>query len=220
MLVFLDIKTIGSEVDDKICALSILHDQTLTSELINDGKKIASEASASHHISNADIKDKDNFTQSKGYKFLQDLNADDVLVVHDYNFVYKILQSYGITIYAKIIDTKRVTKHIIEDIERFDLQYLRYELQLFTTNEMVYKPLEDVVVIKSLFEYLLQSVSEEEMFELSFKNVLLQKLNFGKYNGRYIEEIVNIDSQYLQWMLSLDNLDADLQYTIQNYLQG
>ncbi|WP_428738277.1 3'-5' exonuclease [Sulfurimonas sp.] len=220
MLVFLDIKTTGSEIDDKICALSTLHDDTLSSELINDGKKIASEASASHHISNADIKEKNSFTQSKGYKFLQELSVDDILVVHDYDFVYKILQSYGVTVYAKIVDTKRVVKHIVEDIERFDLQYLRYELQLLDTNDIVYKPLEDVVVIKSLFEYLLHSVSEEEMFELSFTNVLLQKFNFGKYNGRYIEEIVNIDPQYLHWMLSLDNLDADLQYTIQYYLQG
>ncbi|MFT7859483.1 MAG: 3'-5' exonuclease [Sulfurimonas sp.] len=220
MLAFLDIKTTGSEVDDKICALSILQGETLESELVNDGKKIAAEASASHHISNADIKDKKSFLDSQGCKVLEDLSADDLLVVHDYDFVYRILQSYGLTIYAKIIDTKRVVKHIVDDIERFDLQYLRYELQLFNNKELLYKPLEDVVVIKSLFKYLLQSVTEEDMCRLSFENVLLQKFSFGKYSGRYIEEIVNIDAQYLHWMLSLDNLDADLQYTIEYYLQG
>jgi exodeoxyribonuclease X len=220
MLVFLDLKTTGSEVDDKVCMISILHEEKLESELINDGKKISAEASASHHISNADIENKKPFSTSQGYKFLQELGADDILVVHDYDFVYRVLQSYGLTLYPKVIDTKRVTKHTVEDIERFDLQYLRYELQLFENKELVYKPLEDVVVIRSLFEYLLESVTEDDMCRLSFENVLLQKFSFGKYSGRYIEEIVNIDSQYLHWILSLDNLDADLQYTIEYYLQG
>lgn len=220
MLVFLDMKTTGAELDDKICAISILGADDYFSELINDGKKIVPEAAASHHITNEAIKDKPEFIESKSYQFLQELNENDILVVHDYDFVNQKFSSYGLRVRSKIIDTKRVAKHIISDIQRYDLQYLRYELQLLDTKEVVYKPLKDVVVIKSLFEYLLQSVSEEKMLDLSFENVLLEKFSFGKYNGRYIEEIVHHDPQYLQWMLSLDTLDADLRYTIEYYLQG
>lgn len=220
MLVFLDLKTTGNEQDEKVCAISILSGDDYFFDLVNDGKKIAPESSAVHHISNDMIKDKVHFTDTKSYAFLQELSENDILVVHDYQFVNTILGSYNLHVSAKIIDTKRVVKHTISDIERFDLQYLRYELQLLGTLEAVYKPLEDVVVIKSLFEYLLQSVTKEEMFNFSFEHVLLQKFNFGKYNGRYIEEIVGIDPQYLHWMLSLDSLDADLRYTIEYYLQG
>lgn len=220
MLIFLDIKTTGSEFDDKICATGIVGGDDYFFELINDGKKIVPEAAASHHISNEAIKNKPEFIQSKSYQFLRELNDNDLLVVHDYDFAYRMLSSYGLRVSSKIIDTKKVAKHIISDIQRFDLQYLRYELRLFNTKEVVYKPLEDVFVIKSLFEYLLQSVDEEKMLDLSFENVLLEKFSFGKYNGRYIEEIVRSDPKYLQWMLSLDTLDADLRHTIEYYLQG
>ncbi|QOP40783.1 3'-5' exonuclease [Sulfurimonas marina] len=220
MLVFLDFKTTGYEKEDKICAMSVLSADDYFSELINDGKKIIPELSAVHHISNENIKDKSSFLESKSYQFLKELNEDDLIVVHDYDFVFTLLDSYGVQLKTKIIDTKKVTKHIVSDIERFDLQFLRYELQLIEDKEVVYKPLEDVYVLKSLFQYLLQSVSEEEMLNLSFENVLLQKFSFGKYNGRYIEEIVHNDPQYLQWLLTLDTLDTDLRYTIEYYLQG
>jgi exodeoxyribonuclease X len=220
MLVFLDLKTTGNEQDEKVCAISVLSGDDYFFDLVNDGKKIAPEASALHHISNDMIKDKQHFVDTKSFAFLQELNENDILVVHDYQFISSVLKSYDLYVSAKIIDTKRVVKHTVSDIERFDLQYLRYELQLLGTLEAVYKPLEDVVVIKSLFEYLLQSVTKEKMFDFSFEHVLLQKFNFGKYNGRYIEEIVGIDPHYLHWMLSLENLDADLRYTIEYYLQG
>ncbi|WP_304546466.1 3'-5' exonuclease [Sulfurimonas microaerophilic] len=220
MLVFLEFKTTGYEKEDKICAMSVLSADDYFSELINDGKKIIPELSALHHIGNTALKDKPPFLESKSYQFLQELNEDDTVVVHDYDFVFSLLDSYGVQLKSKIIDTKKVTKHTISDIQRFDLQFLRYELQLSEEKEVVYKPLEDVYVLKSLFQYLLQSVSEEEMLNLSFENVLLEKFSFGKYNGRYIEEIVQNDPQYLQWLLTLDTLDADLRYTIEYYLQG
>ncbi|MDH4945279.1 exonuclease domain-containing protein [Sulfurimonas sp. C5] len=220
MLVFLDFKATGNELDDKICAVSVLSGEDYFTELINEGKKITPEASAYHHISNQHIKEKGTFLHSKIYQFLQELDDKSVVVVHDYEFIRNLLEPFGVGIAGQIIDTKRIAKHIISDIDRFDLQYLRYELQLSDENEPIYKPLEDVVMIKSLFDYLLESISQEQMFELSFQNVLLQKFSFGKYNGKYIEEIVHSDPQYLHWMLSLENLDADLRYSIEYYLQG
>lgn len=220
MLVFVDFKATGNELDDKICAVSVLSGDDYFAELVNEGKKISSEASAYHHINNKHIKDKGTFLHSKTYQFLQELDESSVVVVHDYEFIRKLLEPLGVGMAGKIIDTKRIAKHIISDIDRFDLQYLRYELQLLDGSEPVYKPLEDVVMIKSLFDYLLESVTIEQMFKLSFQNVLLEKFSFGKYNGRYIEEIVQNDPQYLQWMLSLENLDTDLRYSIEYYLQG
>lgn len=220
MLVFIDIKTTGNDAEDKLCAISVLSGDEYFSDLVNEGRKVAPEASAVHHIGNVMLKDSPPFSKTKSYKFLQELNDEDIVVFHDYDYVFSIFQQYGLTMQAKIIDTKRITKHLISDIERFDLQYLRYELQLLENPELVYKPLEDVNVIKSLFEYLLQSVTQEKMFDLSFQNVLLEKFSFGKYSGRYIEEIVQNDPQYLHWMLSLENLDADLRYTIEYYLEG
>ncbi|MBD3797893.1 MAG: 3'-5' exonuclease [Campylobacterales bacterium] len=220
MLVFLDIKTTGFEADDTICAVSLLQDGELIGELVNENKKISPEASAAHHISNKMIQNASEFKETRSAKVLQTLSDEDTLVLHDYEFMFMLLNQQDINIHAEVIDTKRVTKHTISDLARFDLQYLRYELQLFEEKELVYKPLEDVLVIRSLFDYHIQSLSKEEMCRLSFEHVLLEKLSFGKYSGRYIEDIVQKDPHYLRWMLSLENLDADLRYTIEYYLQG
>jgi len=57
------------------------------------------------------------------------------------------------------------------------------------------------------------------LVELSFKNVLIQKFGFGKYSGRYIDEISMCDRGYLEWMLgNISDLDEDLRYSIQHYL--
>ena len=220
MLVFLDLKATGFEADDTICAVSLLQDGELITELVNENKKISPEASAVHHISNKMIKNKQEFKETRSAEILQNLDDEDLLVLHDYEFVFMLLNQQDINIHAQVIDTKRLTKHTISDLARFDLQYLRYELQLLEEKEVLHKPLEDVVVIRSLFDYHAQSLSQEEMCRLSFEHVLLEKLSFGKYSGRYIEDIVQNDPQYLQWILSLENLDADLRYTIEYYLQG
>jgi len=48
----------------------------------------------------------------------------------------------------------------------------------------------------------------------------MQKFNFGKYEGRYIEEISICDRGYLEWMLmNILDLDEDLRYSINYYLE-
>ena len=44
----------------------------------------------------------------------------------------------------------------------------------------------------------------------------MQKFEFGKYSGRYIEEISMCDRGYLEWMLgNIMDLDEDLRYSIE-----
>ena len=39
--------------------------------------------------------------------------------------------------------------------------------------------------------------------------------SFGKHKGKSLEEVATSDAGYLRWMLSsMDNLDADLKYSI------
>jgi DNA polymerase-3 subunit epsilon/exodeoxyribonuclease X len=104
------------------------------------------------------------------------------------------------------------------------LQVLRYELKLYKKEDkdiVSHHALGDAKIVKLLYEYLLEMVSLEEMQSLSFKKVLLQKLEFGKYAGRYIEEIVSQERGYLEWMLhNIVDLDEDLRYSISYYLEG
>ena len=88
-------------------------------------------------------------------------------------------------------------------------------------NIIAHNAMSDAIVVKLLYEYLLDMTTQEEMYNLSFKNVLLEKLQFGKYSGKYIEEICTNDRGYLEWMLnSISDLDEDLRYSIVYYLEG
>jgi len=236
MLIFLDIETTGLEQNDKIVSIALLNAATneYKYELVNEGKKIPAEASSIHHITNEMIKGKPSFLKSEIYTYLQKHNSqENVIVAHNSKFDLRTLTSSGFVWQGGIIDTLRVTKHLIPECELFSLQILRYELRLYKQEEALKKKygikdalfahhaLSDALVVALLFAYLKDLASVDEMELLSRKNVLLEKMNFGKHKGKYIEEIAQNDRAYLEWMLNtLSDIDDDLQYSIKHYLQG
>ena len=229
MLIFIDLESTGLESEDKIVSIGIVYErdsktQTLY-ELLNEGKKIPPKASSIHHLTNEMIKDKTSFLESKVYKFLKENNSvENTLIAHNIKFDLEKLSNAGLTWKGGVIDTLRVTKHLIPECEFFALQVLRYELKLYKNedeNLYAHHALGDAKVVKLLYETLLEMASYQEMQNLTFKNVLLEKLEFGKYASRYIQEIVSIDRAYLEWMLgNIMDLDEDLRYSINYYLEG
>ncbi|QOP46152.1 exonuclease domain-containing protein [Sulfurimonas paralvinellae] len=238
MLIFLDIETTGYEKEDKICSLGMLcfEDEKCVSshyELVNEGKKIPPSASALHNITNEMIAKKPALRESESYAFLEQHNREEnTIIVHNMAFVLDKLQDVGLIWHGKIIDTLKVVKHLIPECEVFTLEFLHYELKLYKNEAKLkeecgikdalisHHALSDAAVIKLLFDYLTQMTTLEEMNRLSFENVLLEKFSFGKYSGRYIEDIAINDRGYLMWMLHLENLDDDLRYSIEYYLEG
>ncbi len=233
MLIFIDVETTGIEVGDVICSIALLHVDDLIYEFINEGKKIPPLASTIHHITNEMIQDKKSFIESKVYSFLkQNNNADNTLIAHNAKFDLEKLNGAGLDWQGDIIDTRKVTKHLIKECELFSLEFLRYELKLYRREDAAKqkygikdalctdKALGDVLMTQLLFEYLLDYATIDEMKALSFQKVLLEKFIFGKYMGKYIEEIVFNDRAYVQWMLGLEDLDEDLQYSLEYYMRG
>ena len=238
MLLFIDLETTGLESEDKICSVAIIaiekEEIIYKYEFINEGKKITTNASSIHHITKEMIKDKPTFQESEIYEFLKQNNSEEnILIAHNIKFNLEKLSSAGLFWRGDIIDTLRVTKHLIPECEFFSLQVLRYELQLYKEEErecekcgikgvlIAHDALSDALVVKLLFSYLLELSSLEKMKELSLKNVLLEKFNFGKYKGKYIEEVFMKDRGYLKWMLeNISDLDEDLKYSIDYHLKG
>ena len=229
MLLFLDIETTGLENEDKICSIGLFavdaESVVQKYDLVNEGKKISSKASSINHITNEMLKDKPKFQESETYKFLCEHNKEETtLVAHNSKFDLKMLLACGFEFTGQTIDTLRVTKHLIPECDFFSLQFLRYELKLYRDEEkesFAHNALSDAKVVKLLYEYLLNMATHEEMCELSSKKVFMQKLNFGKYAGRYIEDIGMCDYKYLEWMLTnILDLDEDLRYSIGYHLQG
>ena len=232
MLLFIDTETTGLEETDKICSIALLEDTQAHYELINEKKKIPSEASAIHHITKEMLEGKPTLMESEIIKLLEKYNnSEHTLIAHNIAFDIAMLKSSGFSWKGGVIDTLRVTKHLIPECEQFSLQFLRYELRLYKQEPQLlekygikdalvaHHALSDALVNKLLFEYLLEMSSAEKMLELTFENVLLEKFSFGKYKGHYIEEICLNDISYAQWLLNSSS-DEDMIYSLNYYLQG
>jgi len=232
MLVFLDSETTGLEQADRMCSIACLYDNAYIYELINEGKKICSEASSLHHITNEMIEGKNDFKASKAFSFLNEHNNEEnILIAHNVNFDLEKLAAAGLMWKGGIVDTLRVSKHMMPECDAFSLQFLRYELKLYREEEklkqgygikdalLAHNALGDAVVTQLLFNYLHEMMNVEEMKELSFKAVLLEKLSFGKHKGKYIEDVCMNDISYARWLLSND-ADEDVKYSINYYLEG
>ncbi len=229
MLIFLDTETTGLEPSDKICSIAVVYkeDSEVKSiyELVNEGKKIPPLASSINHITNEMLKGCPKLHDTKAYQFLQTHNDINTTIVgHNISFDLKMLESAGFEFYGKVIDTLRTTRHLIKECEFFSLQFLRYELKLYKQEKeprVAHHALSDAMTAKSLYELLLELADESELVRLTNEKVLLEKFEFGKYNGRYIEEISMNDRGYLEWMLgNIIDLDEDLRYSIEYFLQG
>ena len=237
MLIFLSVQTTGLEESAKICSVGLIinrNQNTFTTkyELINEGRKIPSNASSVHNITSEMIQNKSSFFSSEIYNILEECNdKKNTLIMHNAKFDLEILQAHDFFWKGKVIDTLRTTKHLIPECEFFSLNYLRYELQLYKTETTIKKTLgiddaiishnrlSDNILIFMLFNYLKDYTDEDAMIELSVKNVLIQQFKFGKYANQYIEDIALTDRGYLYWLLeNVTDLHEDLRYSIEYFL--
>lgn len=229
-MIFLDTETTGLEVKDRICALGIIEGESTHFELINPGKKIPPAASAIHQITNEMVSDAPSFSQSVSAEKLKSLNtAENILVSHNAPFELSMLQKEGVTWQGSVIDTLKCSKSLMDDLEGYSLQFLRYELRLYREEGRMFQEhgvslvphhaLSDALHTKMVLEYLLDLADVEKLIEISKSHVLLSRLPFGKYAKKRIEEIALKDPAYLKWMVeSVMDMDEDLRYSIEHYL--
>lgn len=229
-MIFLDTETTGLEVKDRICALGIIEGESTHFELINPGKKIPPAASAIHQITNEMVRDAPSFSESLSAEKLKSLNTpENILVSHNAPFELSMLQKEGVTWQGSVIDTLKCSKSLMDDLEGYSLQFLRYELRLYREEGRVFQAhgvslvphhaLSDALHTKMVLEYLLDLADVERLIEISKSHVLLSRLPFGKYAKKRIEEIALKDPAYLKWMVeSVMDMDEDLRYSIEHYL--
>ncbi len=232
MLIYLDLETTGLEEADRICSLGLITvdgDNVQTEEeWIRPARKIRPEAMALHHITNEMVKGAPLFGEAKSAALLQEHNSiDTILVAHNISFELAMLAKEGLVWKGGVIDTLKCARHLIDEIDRFSLQYLRYELGLYRNEETeaeklgleirAHTALSDAFHVKLLHQYLNAMADDERLMELTVEPVLIKKFAFGKYKDRYLEEVAMTDAGYLRWMLE-QNIDEDLEYSIKHYL--
>lgn len=230
MLIFLDTETTGIDRNDKICALGMIVETSSYFDLIHPGKKIPPQASAIHHITNEMVSEASPFPEALSVQKLQEYNRDEnVLVSHNAPFDLAMLEKEGVLWQGRVIDTLKCAQSLMDDLDGYSLQFLRYELRLYRHEAKLFEhyqiplmphhPLSDALHTKMVLDYLLDLADEQKLIDISKSHVLLTRLPFGKYAKKRIEEIALKDPGYLKWMLeSLMDMDEDLRYSIEHYL--
>jgi len=233
-IIFFDTETTGNTEKDFLCQIAYKLNTEFFVGLYKPPIKIPPEASAVHHISNKMIADKVLFQDSPDSKKIKDLfeNDNSVVVAHNAQFDLMIIKKEGI-IPKNFICTLRVARYLDPEgkIERYNLQYLRYLLDI-EVEATAHDALGDVLVLEKLFERLFVKIKKEynlneneaieKMIEISSHPSLLKYINFGKYNGKEVEEIARVDQGYLEWLLSQkedsEQVDEDWIYTLRHHL--
>ena len=233
-LIFFDTETTGNTEKDFLVQIAYKYTNEKFMGLYRPPVKIPPEVSAIHHISNKMIADKPSFQESEDLPKIKKLfeDKDSVVIAHNAPFDLMIINKEGIAP-EKFICTLRVARFLDQEdkIERYNLQYLRYLLDL-DVEAVAHDAMGDVLVLEKLFERLKNKITSEEnldeekavekMIEISSHPSLLRSFSFGKHNGKKIEEVLATDRGYLEWLLAQklesDQIDEDWIYTLKHHL--
>ena len=240
-LIFFDTETTGNTENDFLCQIAYKisgsvpdgASESFTS-LYKPKVRIPPEASAVHHITNKMVEGKPSFTESGDQEKIKKLfeDEDTVVVAHNAIFDLAMIKKENIEP-KKFICTLRVARFLDpeEKIERYNLQYLRYLLEI-EVDATAHDALGDVLVLEELFLRLKNKIIKEEgvdedaaiekMIEISANPSIFHTFKFGKYNGKKLEEIARTDRGYLEWLLEQklngEAIDEDWIYTLKHYL--
>ena len=231
--IILDTETTGRETQDRICQLAFIVMQAgaktqCFDELIKPPLEICYEAMAVHHITNEMLVNAPEFANAKTVARLHELNSsENIFIIHNAPFDMTMLEKEGFQWQGKIIDSLKCMRHLEPSLDFYNLQYLRYKLGLYKQEAEVLKDLGldklaahdalgDVVVLKQLMSHLIKLAERDvqKLISLSQEPVMLQKINFGKYRGKSLQDLVTEDRNYLEWLYKQRDLDEDLKYTL------
>ena len=240
--VLFDTETTGNKENDRIIQMGVMvvHSKEVVEvydELCSTSVPMSIEAMEVHNITPDKIENLAPFTQTQAYEAVGKFNQkENYLIAHNIGFDLGMLEKEGFENHYTLIDTVRCAKHLLPDSPYHRLQYLRYSLELYKTEESEAKKLGvsikahdaigDVLVMKLLLSKLVALTQEkfsginpmQKMAELTQTPVLMKTFKFGKYKGQNIDEIANEDMGYLQWMRKNLDLDEDMAFSLDYYL--
>ncbi len=242
--VLFDTETTGNQEEDRVIQFgAMIVDQTgaveAYDEFCSSDVEIKIEAMEVHNITPNMIEGKPQATQTTFYQKLLELNNEEnYLIAHNISFDMGMVKKEGFENSYQLIDTLRCAKHLYPDMPYHRLQYLRYALELYKTEEQeaakhnitikAHDAIGDVLVMKLFLSKLVMKCREiypdynpmEKLVDLTRTPVFIKTFKFGKYRGKDIQEVASQDAGYLNWMKSNMDLDEDLKYTLDKVLSN
>ena len=211
--ILFDTETTGMNEEDRIIQIGGMIINTKTNidvydELCNTDVPIKLETMEIHNITPELIKNKVPLNQTKFYNKLLEFNhKSNYLIAHNIKFDLNMLEKEGFKNQYTKIDTLQCAKHLYPDLQYHRLQYLRYALNLYKTEDIEAKNLNitikahdaigDVLIMKLFLRELVKKCAEiypeinpmDKLTDLTNTPVLIQTFKFGKYKGERIIDI-------------------------------
>lgn len=208
--IYFDTETTGVKFDrDKIIELAA-YDPYLNktfSRLINPKVPIPEEATRIHHISDDMVKDAPDF-KTVAEEFLQFCEGDVVLVAHngdsfDIPFLQFEFKTNGLTLPTyPSVDTLKWARKYRPDLPKHSLQFLREVFQI--PANQAHRALDDVMVLHEVFSLMIDDLSFETILECLSRKKVLDRMPFGKHQGKSLKDV---PSTYVDWLHKNGALD-------------
>ncbi len=240
--VLFDTETTGNQEEDKVIQFgAMIVDQKgkveAFDELCSSDVTIKLEAMEVHNITPDLLINKPKATDTAFYKRLEELNTNEnYLIAHNISFDMGMIKKEGFINQYQLIDTLRCAKHLFPELPYHRLQYIRYALELYKTEEAeaakhnitikAHDAIGDVLVMKLFLTKLVGKCREvypdynpiEKLVDLTKTPVFIKTFKFGKHKGKDVEQVAREDAGYLNWMRTNMELDEDLRYTLDKVL--
>ncbi len=208
--IYYDTETTGVRSDKdriiEIAAFDPVENRTFV-HLINPGVPIPPEASAIHHITDAMVAEAPGFKEV-ALLFMDFCPEETVLIAHnndafDKLFLEAEFKRAGVDFPSfPYIDTLKWSRKYRNDLPRHTLQNLR-EVYGFPANN-AHRALDDVIVLHQVFSSMIDDLSMETVMELLAKPQVLNRMPFGKHQGKALSEI---PKSYVSWLDSTGAFD-------------
>lgn len=238
---YFDTETTDAQIKD-IIQLAFITDSNVELNLYFKPKQdITFSAMAIHHITPEFVLDKNTFEDTKLPKenidpefkgeslveYLKFLSERYIWVAHNAQFDLEVLARQGIHI-PNCICTYKLARSLFSnhgyDLDSYSLQFLRYYLGLYKKENMnhntAHDAYSDVHFLRDLFHYIQDnnSLTVENMLNISKDPATIRSFNFGKYFGKTLEDVARIDIEYIQWLMR-ESRDEDLKFNIERILK-
>src|SRR3990167_1544144 len=176
-LIFFDTETTGNETRDFLIQIAYKTGSEKFVGLYKPEIKIPPEASAVHHITNKMVALKPSLKESGDLPKIKKLFEDEnsVVVAHNAPFDLLMIKKENIEP-KKFICTLRLARYLDkeEKIEKYNLQYLRYLLEI-EIEATAHDALGDVLVLEKLFERL-KNKMQKELGENADEEEIIEKM--------------------------------------------
>ena len=211
--IYYDTETTGLKPDaDKIIEIA-LYDATKKTSLctfVNPGRPIPQESTGITGITDEMVKDAPSFKEV-AEQMVEFCSGDVILVAHnndnfDKHFLTAEFKNAGVTLPKyPYVDTLKWARKYRPDLPKYSLQYLR-ELYGIDANN-AHRALDDVMVMKQMFEKMIGDLTIEEVFILlNQKSGPITQMPFGKHRGI---PLAKVPKHYLSWLAKSGALDKE-----------